>query len=323
MEVDCATPCGSAPCPRKVVEYAPDDIVAVCPEMEKRPYPLALEDILIYSLKHSAFQKDICAAFNLRSDGTENRVCRKTWRIGDLVPVAGVAFPAYITFQEIANDLLDAVRQLCLLHDGHFILMAPTRRRVRPPAEQLLSSRKALFLSLDEELFFDANARLQSVRKPEQVFASLFATLPNPCESKSVFFPTPTGTKWEDVLLHFNDGHRLTICIGEMQKTFTYSEMGMSSRKDGEPTKNWSFLRMLASCDGVLAKADAAGGESLKTRKKELCKVLCEFFRLESEPVFWDDVQKAYVCRFQIRPDTHSTQWRERNDGARQKTGNG
>ena len=69
--VDCPTECGLG-CSRKVVTHAPNDIVAVCPEQEEKPYPLKRQDILIYSVNRASLHKDICSALGI--EHRENKV---------------------------------------------------------------------------------------------------------------------------------------------------------------------------------------------------------------------------------------------------------
>jgi hypothetical protein len=190
--VDCATQCGLG-CPRRVVTHAPNDIVAVCPEREEKPYPLKRQDTLIYSVNRPVLHKDICSALGI--DHRESKVdgCRHTWRLGDFVPTAGLVFPVFLTQQEDQDELLEIVRSLCLLHADPFVLLAPTRRRLSPPAEQMLAQRKTVFLSLENEMPFDPQGCLQVRRTPDELFALLHGEVSEPGSGGMVHFPTPDG----------------------------------------------------------------------------------------------------------------------------------
>jgi hypothetical protein len=43
-----------------------DDIVAVCPEQEEKPYSLNKRDVLVYTLNRSAFHKSICSGLGIK-----------------------------------------------------------------------------------------------------------------------------------------------------------------------------------------------------------------------------------------------------------------
>lgn len=77
------------------------------------------------------------------------------------MPTAGLAFPVFLTQQENQDELLEVVKNLCLLHADPFVLLTPTRRRLSPPTEQMLAQRKALFLALENEMPFDEQGGLQ------------------------------------------------------------------------------------------------------------------------------------------------------------------
>ena len=129
--VDCPTECGLG-CPRKVVTHSRNDIVAVCPEQEEKPYPLKRQDILIYSVNRASLHKDICSALGIKHRENKVEACRRTWRLGDFVPTAGLVFPVFLTQQEDPDELLEVVKNICLLHGDPFVLLAPTRRRLSP-----------------------------------------------------------------------------------------------------------------------------------------------------------------------------------------------
>jgi len=303
--VDCPTECGLG-CPRKVVTHSRNDIVAVCPEQEEKPYPLKRQDILIYSVNRASLHKDICSALGIEHRENKVEACRLTWRLGDFVPTAGLVFPVFLTQQEDSDELLEVVRNICLLHGDPFVLLAPTRRRLSPPAEQILAQRNAVFLALEEEMPFDEKGCLQVCRTPDELFAPLHEKVPEPGAGGMVHFPTPAGTRWSDIKIQFRDGFTVTVWAGEESGRYNYTQMGMANKRNGEATKQWTLLLDFAENRGEIDKNSPKETpyHFLKKRKQELSRCLREFFRLDEDPIEWVKDEKCYRCRFRILPES-------------------
>lgn len=300
--VECRTDCGLG-CPRKVVMHAPNDIVAVCPEQEEKPYPLKRQDTLIYSVKRTSLHKDICSALGITHRESKVDGCRRTWRMGDFVPTAGLAFPVFLTQQEDQDELLEIVKNLCLLHADPFVLLTPTRRRLSPLTEQMLAQRKSVFLALENEMLFDEKGGLQVRRTPDELFAPLHEEVPKPGSGGMVHFPTPDGTGWTDIKIKFWDGHMVTVWAGKESGKFSYTEMGMANRKNGRYSKQWELLLAFANSRGEIDWSSPFATNKLKKQKQELSKRLRAFFRLKEDPIEWVKGEKSYRCRFRILPE--------------------
>ena len=77
--------------------------------------------------------KKICSALEIEHRKSKVDACRRIWCLGDFVPTTGLAFPVFLTQQEDQDELLEAAKNLCLLHADPFVLLAPRRRRLSPP----------------------------------------------------------------------------------------------------------------------------------------------------------------------------------------------
>ena len=202
--VECKTMCKEA-CWREVFENADEDgLEASCPDGELS-YPLTTQDILIYTLYRHEFHKGICFAFNIEHRESEMEDCCMTWRLGDFIPLAGMVFPAYISFPYDREELVETVKHLCLLHDKPFILMCPTREKLYLQAEQLLYSRKALYISLGEEIFFNQDGEINAHRKSEEIFTPLLEYRKSD-KHENYFYRS--GDFWE---IRFHGGNKIFI----------------------------------------------------------------------------------------------------------------
>ena len=119
----------------------------------------------------------------------------------------------------------------------------------------------------------------------------------------AVLFPTPEEITWEDIKIQFRDNHTVTVWAGNEVHRYTYGEMGMMSKKDKMPTKQWRWLLEFADSRGNINWNNKSSGHRLKKQKQLLSKRLRKFFQLKGDPIYWDKTAGAYCCRFQILPE--------------------
>ncbi len=160
--LSCPTQCCNA-CPRRVVEYAPGDIEAICPEQEEPPIKITNSDMLFYGLKQSAIIKAVCDAIGIECKPSEPAGCKSSWRIGGFILPRGINVPVYISIQESIDNLERVVRNVCLIHSNPILLMAPTRDRLSAESEQILETHKSVFLAMDEVLTFTERGNLHTL----------------------------------------------------------------------------------------------------------------------------------------------------------------
>ncbi len=169
--VNCRTDCGLG-CPRKVVEHAADDIAAVCPEQEEKPYSLNKRDVLVYTLTRSSFHKSICSGLGItRNENTLDGI-PGVFRLGDYTPTAGFNFPVYLTFKSDPDALLESVMNISLLGQTPYALIIPTRKQLTPRTEDLLNRSGSICIVLSEEFSIQANGSLKALRPATDVFTT-------------------------------------------------------------------------------------------------------------------------------------------------------
>jgi hypothetical protein len=214
--LECPTPC-CPPCPRRVVEYAPDDIEAVCPEQETPSIKIADKDLLFYGLKQSAIMKAVCDAIGIEHKPSEPAGCHLLWRIGDFIPPLG-GVPVYVSMSEGPNELDGTVKYLCLLHSDPIVLMTPTRRWLSATSEQMLEQRKSVFMAMEEELIFAENGNLKTSNPKGYLFRNLLPkdlrTTPTDPLPQNVF--RQYGSRWQ---MRFQGGEAVFL---ERQKGAEY-----------------------------------------------------------------------------------------------------
>ena len=313
--VECRTDCGLG-CPRKVVTHTPNNIVAVCPEQEEKPYSLIAEDILVYSIKRNTFHKDLCSNLGIEFRESKLDDCRRTWRLGDYIPTAGYIFPVFISFQEEPEDLLEVVRTLCLNQSNPFALIIPTRRSVTPDIENMLNQRGSLLLTLNEEMLFSDKGKLQAVRPASDVFAIFQVDAPTLTPEKK--FATPKGTKWPDIQIRFLESPTvyvkkqniyvstsIRVTVGNVDRVISCEEAGMARKDNKMPKAQWILLYGFAKQRGRLDWSSDHPPDQVVKQKQELSKSLKQFFDLDGSPIDdWDKEEQCYRCRFHILPES-------------------
>jgi hypothetical protein len=300
--VNCRTDCGLG-CPRKVVEHAADDIVAVCPEQEEKPYSLNKKDVLVYTLNRSAFHKSICSGLGitLNENGLDGipGVCR----VGDFIPTAGYSFPIHLTFKDNPEELLESVRNITLLGQGPFTLFIPTRKQLTPRVEDQLQKSGSICLVLSEEFSIQGNGSLKAVRSATDVFAAFQAEVPEPDSGGMVHFDTPAGISWNGITIKFVDGHTVSIHTTKSHGRYNYTQMGMANTRNGNPTIPWELLRAFAESRGQIDWQSQHASFKVKDQKPRLSKKLREFFRLKEDPIEYLKEEGCYRCLFTIKPE--------------------
>lgn len=307
--IRCFSPCDK-PCPRRVIWDETKHIEAVCEERLNTRELLDEQDILIYRFKESKLHESLAKVFSF-SLNERHLSDNRRYYMGEYKPFAGISCPVYMSYCNYTAGMSGMVKNLCLKHDGPFILMSTSRRFLTPDMELCLKKLGAVFISLEDELVIDKQCNISLRRKKEELLAPIIDKEENPSQE---FFPTPPDATWENISLHFIDEHTVTIQIGEKSFTKNYFQMGMANALSNAPVDRWKFLLKLAEGNGVYITAGRGLPQSDKKQKQLLCESLAEFFRLKGEAVYWNYERKAYVARFKIRPDTHSTKWKGKRD---------
>jgi hypothetical protein len=80
------------------------------------------------------------------------------------------------------------------------------------------------------------------------------------------------------------DGHTASIQIGAVHGVFTYTQMGLANRKNGNPSVQWELLRAFADGYGSLTWRSSQADRRNQKRRELLAQRLRQFFRIETDP---------------------------------------
>jgi hypothetical protein len=291
--------------PYEVVEHGPNDFVGICPETEDR-IVLTREDLIVYELDWPLFLADIAAALGFERRSTDpDGLPPLTRLVGDYRPVAGYSFPAYLTVPLESRGLTSAVCMLVSTSDDALILLTPTRRRLRPDAQQILERKRCCFLPLEDSLAATGPRQWQATVAAVQALSD-FTRLHVPsaeADNGMAFFPTPGGIGWSDVVIRFVDGHSVSVAAGEVTRTLHYAQLGMADGRNARPTRQWELLRSFAQSYGVLTWKSRDADRRNQKRREYLARDLKAFFRIEGEPIVLTDDGKGWRTVFRIEAD--------------------
>jgi len=297
---------GNAGCniPYTVVEHGPEDYVGVSPEGGDT-ITLTRQDLIIYELDRKKLQHAVAGALGIEYEESNVPGLPDTQRIGTYLPCAGYAFPAYLAIPLESSDLTRAVHTLAAIPSQPFILLAPTRRRLRSEAETVIRAADACFLPLDEALAVNDRGIWVATPVAQQAIESFKAAHLPATEDTSgvVFFPTPPGAKWSDVHIRFVDGETVSIRVRGVSGTYLYSQIGMVDRRNKKPTKQWELLRSFARGYGVITWESPDADRRNQKRREYLARDLKSFFRIDGEPIILTDDKKGWRTVFSIEPD--------------------
>jgi hypothetical protein len=111
-----------------------------------------------------------------------------------------------------------------------------------------------------------------------------FAASRSEAQRQPYRFDTPPGTEWSAILIRFIDGNTVNIVIGSRSQCYTFAEMNMKDGRNGNPTRQWKLLELLAHKEGRLAWSSSAENSKWKKQVELLARRLQKFFGIAQSP---------------------------------------
>ena len=287
------------PLPLRVVTHGPDDHVGICDGTGRR-FPLSAADLMIQELDAVVLCRCLQSALGIKAAGETSLAIPGTSRIGHDVPLAGFRFPVFLAICHDRTTFVRSVAWVAASQKDPFWLLVPTGRFLDGQCEDVLNRVQACPLLLEEALTTDGEGRIQITEAGRDAIGRFRqAVLPaaRPDDDPS-FFPTPSGIDWPNIKIHLLDGHTVSVVAGDARGVFTYTQMGMSNRKNGMPTVQWELLRGFASERGLLTWQSRCADRRNQKRKELLARKLQTFFRLVTDPIV--TVGSGWQTRFAI-----------------------
>lgn len=260
--------------------------LSVCPD-GCDTVTLTKDQVIIHRLDVAGLATELAGALGVEAVPAERLVQPAgVWRIGDYVPLAGYRFPVYLTFTGEPDALRSAAERLAT-RGVPFVLAAPSRSAITQPALDVIRHARSIFLGL-QELVGHGSGRLGLLEghTPQSIFPDLSALhLPQPAANDGmVVFPTPAGASWADVSIRFIDRHSVYVTVQSASGKYHCAQMGMASKKNAMPTKQWELLEIFAEGAGLLDWSNRKADRKNQKRKENLAADLRRFFRIDADP---------------------------------------
>jgi len=136
-------------------------------------------------------------------------------------------------------------------------------------------------------------------------------------------YKLPAGTRWEDMIIKFEDDENIYIQVKHLKHHASYKDMGLVGKgKNPGPSELWSFLKVLAQVNGELAVKDKQARDKYKKQKELLAKVLQAYFSIDYDPFFpyrnsFEKYGNSYKIKITLIPSSgeKEPEAQEENDG--------
>jgi hypothetical protein len=165
-------------------------------------------------------------------------------------------------------------------------MLIPGRAQVDPVTSELLSRTKSRILALENLVAVDDDGRWAGHRPAAELLREFRIGVLG--EDGPVVpatrFPTPPDARWEEVSIRFITQHQVHVRVRGEAGAYEHTQMGMASRRNDQPTKQWELLQLLADHRGELTWSDFGADRKIEHRRLLLARQLREFFGIDGDP---------------------------------------
>ena len=304
-ELPCPSP-GGGGCPRHVVRHADGSIRAVCGDRPKACADLDLDadDIAILRVDRTNLAKRIARALGLSPLRPGHTTPGAVTRIGTHAVYAGRGFPVFLALPGPSTDADPRPFAEVLDTLGPRLILTPTVASLPDALIAPLDRAGVVRMALGDIMIVE-NGTLTLARPTVEIFAALRDAVTREAgnSAQGLAWPLPPDARWEELTMRFIADEVLNVTFRGETRRIEPDQLGMKNAKNGKPTKQWSYLKLLASHSGRLPVHPAIDGETSRHQKQKqaLSKVLRDSFGIADEPIPTDGGD--YVTRFVVSAD--------------------
>lgn len=302
--IACPSPGGEG-CPRKIVRHVDGSIRAICGDSPKAcdDLDLSRDDVAILCLDRTGFATAVATALSLNIPAKFER--RMVFRIGSHDVFAGRGFPVFVTFPGPApTDDATPFDDVIGL-PGPKLLLTPTNTSLPATLIGGLQRADVTLFALSDLLVVDDQGSLEPAQPPETLFSDLRARVEasSSTSPSNLAWQLPPDARWEEIGIRFIADEVINVSFRGETRRFEPDALGMKNGKSGKATKQWLYLKLLASQSGRLPVHPANGEDTSKHQKQKqaLSKALRQSFGIPDEPIPTEGGD--YVTRFVINAD--------------------
>lgn len=217
---------------------------------------LAREDIAILEIDRTKLAKAIAAALSL-SDRPLAVRREAVIEIGRHDVYAGRGFPVFLVFPgPWFGEAIEPFAGLAAI-SAPKVLLTPTRRSLGSSVTRYLDAAGVTRFALSDILVADGRHRLVAAQPVDVLFAELREAVTSTSASADAgpVWALPPDARWEEITMRFTAREVISLSFRGAPRRIDPETLGMRSRKDGKPTRQWRLLRLLAVLGGRLPKA--------------------------------------------------------------------
>ena len=299
---------GGSSCLHRVVDYGDGEIIAVCNDEDQYCDEITLtpEDIIVHKLDLRTLASVVAKTLGISFEFAPEEGVYQTFLVGKIQPFASRRFPVFLTVQGDKDLMRNVIVSLISKTDTPFILLSLTDQSVDREMKDMLTRNRSQLIYLEDLLVWDdVNETLVEVESVSGLLAEFAKqAAPEITQMGSMeHFPTPPGASWEHFTFEFlADSALLVWCKGiQKPRQLEPEHLGMKRQDNGQATKQWLLLRILARLGGRLTWKDRDASKKFKDHKYSLSKKLREYFLLDEDPIPWKRREHAFETRFILR----------------------
>jgi hypothetical protein len=304
--IACPSP-GGEHCPRRVRRWK-GSIVAVCsdPNFACEDVELTREDLAVLEVDVSRLADSLCHLLNCEPDLRPLTFAERTWCIGSYEPLAGERFSLCLAFPSTGDEAHSAAVRLVGHLDRPFILFLPARAVTDPETVEYLRGKRARPLFLEEVLTVHGETwHLQ--RSAEDILREFRLSVLDQARLRTpaLRFPTPPGTRWQNVTIRFLTQHQVHVQVGHVGDAFHFTQLGMQDARKNpiEPDRQWGLLVDFAEGGGTVRWRTTNENRRRQKQKEGLSKVLRAFFGISDDPFEPLEDRRGWRAKFRALPE--------------------
>jgi hypothetical protein len=113
----------------------------------------------------------------------------------------------------------------------------------------------------------------------------------------------PTGLRWEDIGIKFQDSETVRIKAKEWVQTVTFRDMGFEDKRNRKPNEQWELLLLLSEKHGQMSWERSDAKPKWKKTKQRLSDSLKLYFEIEDDPFLPYSIEGQYKVKFKLLPE--------------------
>ncbi len=300
-----SVPCKSIPpcrCRHGIEEYSDGRLEAVCrcEFADCAPFEVSREETLILELDTHLLCEKVAKAMALEIVTSPLHGDSHAYHIGNHRPNSTQKFPVYLITLGAKAGLEKVILEVLCGCSVPPIILYPADRPFSTQCRMALEHARAMFLPMEDVLSADAKGFTVTDLFTRSLarFDDEHVLVSDPKELRCIF-PTPTGTRWCDVHIHFKYTDQVVITAPGKTREFTCHELGMGNSRTKKPKAIWDFMYEVAGNNGAL---DYSIGNKYKNKdwKHQITKQLRRIFDMEDDPFLYDEELTTWQAKLRM-----------------------